>query len=206
MELPLDAGYYQLTYEIDTGNQQRLLTGYVIPLDANVKVLETGVPCTEHDLKRLLAQNTPIKLNGALEPIGYCDTTPGFSQITMTPQSRDAVFEQYRTIFANNFSFSATEASYVTRAATMARSAGSKLAFFVSPEYHIEDLNPSAYAEFEDGTKELTSELGTQWYDFHAEFRDSPELFSDPAHLNALGAAAYLPQVVSLIEAQLPQS
>ena len=40
LELPPDRGFYQLVYQIDTGNQGRLVMGYVNPLNANQKVLE----------------------------------------------------------------------------------------------------------------------------------------------------------------------
>lgn len=206
MVAPFDPGFIHLTFDIDVGNQQRLLTGFVSPLNANLTVLETGAPCTVHDLKRFLAEHSPLKLSGALDALGYCDTPPGFAQLTMTPQSRDVVYAQYRQIFADNYSFSETQASYVKQAVAMARAAGIQVAFFVPPEYHFEDLNPAAYMDFQSRTTQLASEMGVKRYDFHTEFGNSPELWSDPAHLNRAGTAAFVPQLAAMVESELRQT
>jgi len=203
MSLPPDLGFYQLAFEIDTGNQGRLLTGYIDPLGANQKVLETGIPCTVHDLKRLIATNTPIKPADALAPLSNCDTPYSFANLTMTAAARDRIYAQYRQIFATNYSYSQTQDSYVRRAAAMARAAGVALAFFVPPEYHLEDLNPAAYSEFHDRTASLAAALGARRYDFHSEFGDSMALWADPAHLNGKGAFQLAPQLASMIQQEL---
>ena len=203
MMLPFDPGFIQLTDEIDVGNQQRLLTGFASPLNANLTVLEAGAPCTVHDLKHFLAQHSPLKFSGSLEPLGYCDTPPGFAQLTMTAQSRDAEYVQYRQIFADHFSFSETQASYVRRAVSMARGAGIQIVFFVPPEYHFEDLYPAAYADFQLRTTQLADEMGVRRYDFHTAFGGSAELWSDPAHLNRAGSAAFAPVLAALVESEL---
>jgi hypothetical protein len=206
MELPLDWGYFQLTYEVDTGRQDRLVRGYLNPLAANQKILETGAPCTIYDIKNVIASHTPIRLAGALEPLYPCTTPYSFADLTMSPESRDRVFAQYREIFATNFSYSEDQASYARRAVGMARSAGIQVAFFVPPQYRIDELNPSAYAEFESQTTSLAREMNIDRYDFHADLRYSQVLWADPAHLNGVGTVEFAPQVTAMIVAELSKS
>ena len=206
MELPLDWGYFQLTYEIDAGRQDRLVKGYLNPLNATQKILETGAPCTIYDIKNVIARLTPIKPAGALEPLYPCTTPYSFADLTMSPASRDGVFKQYEEIFATNFSYSESEASYARRAVGMARSVGVPVAFFVPPEYKLDELNPTAYAEFESHTTSLAQELGGNRYDFHAELRDNAALWADPAHLNGAGTQEFAPRVASMIQAELLKS
>ncbi|GAC1510839.1 MAG: hypothetical protein NVS1B3_13700 [Candidatus Dormibacteraceae bacterium] len=205
MSLPLDWGFLQLTYQIDTGNQERLVKGYLSPLEANQKVLETGAPCTVHDLKNVIARYTRIKLAGALAPLYPCTTSPGFAGLTMSADSRERGFAQYREIFANNFTYSEMQASYVRQAVAMARSTNVSMSFFVPPQYLLDDLNAGAYAEFENRTSLLAQELHLNRFDFHVEQRDSESLWADPAHLNRSGSLEFAPRVAKMVLSELPK-
>lgn len=206
MELPFDWGFIRLTYQIDSGNQNRLLMGYINPLYANQKVLETGAPCTIYDIKNVLARYTPIKLAGAFQPLDPCTTSFDFADLTMDPAGQERVFTQYKQIFATNFAYSETQASYARQAVAMARSAGISVAFFVPPEYRLDELNVGAYAEFESRTSRLAEELRVNRYDFHSELRDSTLLWADPAHLNRAGSAAFAPELAQMTWSELSKS
>lgn len=174
MSDPPDVGFMRRAIRLDP-KPLRLVEGWVMPVFEHAPVLSQPIECRV----RPLEQATP------------CANPSTLPRLTMTPASRDYVLSFYANIYLRNYVFSRQQAQYVRDAAQLAASAAVKTCFVILPVLGIDAIDPSSYTLFLSRMRSMANSLGAPLVDFHRELTGRPDLWTDPSHLNARGAAVF---------------
>jgi hypothetical protein len=194
---PIDYGFMSVAYRADP-YRERLLRDWLLPYFVSYRPVGTAVQCQIKAVTNKVMQLTSGR-SAPLDPT-TCDESRGigFDKV-MTDPVREKMEQLYRNVYMRNFQFDDRQARHLANLVAMAKHQGAMVMLLTLPTYQLDRLYPDEHAALEAKLENLAAGAGVGFANLMVEFNTSPELWSDPIHLNSAGARALAPRLSTTI-------